>query len=108
MKLKSEQQDQSYVMTFDNLTNEINEQYSTFQSSTKKKAELSLLNAAANAASQSNGGGNQSGKKNGYKGGRGGGRSTDPNKRTCYYCGRTGHTKNDCRTFKKEQDKLFC
>ena len=73
MKLKSEQQDQSYVMTFDDLTNEINEQYSTFQRSTKKKAELSLLNAAANAASQSNGGGNQSGKKNGYKGGRGGG-----------------------------------
>ena len=70
MKLKSEQQDQSYVMTFKDLTNEINEQYSTFQRSTKKKAELSLLNAAANAASQSNGGRNQSGKKNGNKGGR--------------------------------------
>ena len=113
MKLKSEQQDQSYVMTFDDLTNERNEQYSTFQRSTKKKAELSLLNAAANAASQSNGGGNQSRKKNGNKGGRGGGRgggmrSTDPNKRTCYYCGRTGHTKYDCPKFKKERDKLFC
>ena len=115
MKLKSEQQDQSYIMTFDDLTNEINEQYTTFQRSTKKRAKLSLLNAAANAASQSNnGGGNQSGKKNGNKGGRGGGRgeggtrSTDPKKQTCYYCGRTGHVKNDCRTFKKERDKLFC
>ena len=56
MKLKSEQQNQSYVMTFDDLTNKIDEQYSTFQRSTKKKAELSLLNAAANAALQSNGG----------------------------------------------------
>ena len=78
MKLKSEQQDQSYIMTFDDLTNEINEQYTTFQRSTKKRAELSLLNAAANAASQSNnGGGNQSGKKNGNKGGRGGGREEE-------------------------------
>ena len=37
MKLKSEQQDQSYIMTFDDLTNEINEQYTTFQRSTKRE-----------------------------------------------------------------------
>ena len=85
MKLKSEQSDPSYIMTYDDLTNEINEQYESFKKSTKKKAELSLLNR------ESNGGGSQGG-----QGGEGTHSSRAQSKRNCYYCGRIGHTKNDC------------
>ena len=49
MKLKSKQSDPSYIMTYDDLTNEINEQYESFKKSSKKEAELSLLNRESNS-----------------------------------------------------------
>ena len=67
----------------------------------KKKAKLYLLNRESNGGG-SQGRGGRGGNRNGYKYGQGGGCgsegtcSTDPLKRNCYYCGQTGHTKNDC------------
>ena len=112
MKLKSEQSNQAYVMTYDDLTNEINEQYESFKKSTKKKVKLLLLNRESNGGGGGrNGTGSRTGRnsRNGSgRGGCGGDRCTDPLKRNCYYCGQTVHTKNDCQMFKKERDKLFC
>ena len=102
MKKKTENNDLLYVMTYDDLQMEINEQWLSFKKGTKKKTELSLLNSSSgNDQGKTKGKGVKTEKKAGK-------RSTSPKKRKCYYCGHDGHTKNNCRTFKKERDKLFC
>ena len=72
MKLKSKQNDPSFVITYDDLTNEINQQYQSFKKSTKKKAELSLLNRESNGGEGCNRTGGQGRCRNGRNGGRGG------------------------------------
>ena len=44
MKLKIENKDNDYEMTFNDLINEVNEQYEVYQADNKSKTELSLLN----------------------------------------------------------------
>ena len=126
MKLKSENQDWAYDLTYEDMQNELNEKFEDFEKATKKRAELSLLTAGGRGdyGGNRNGNGNRGGgrgrgqqlsrkeqskrdKATHQKKNKNGNSPTDSGKVRCYYCG-DPHYKNKCEKFKKEGDKLFC
>ena len=123
MNLCQQYGDLAYVATYLDMQNKINEQYESFADAKAKRAKLSLI-------SQGDTGGRNGGRDGGGRGqGNGltrqqqskrdkaayakkkkknGGSLTSSSKVKYFYCGESGHYKNNCKKFKEEGDQLFC